>query len=140
MHSYIHVIAAVLPHLEKAPSPVFAVVTSQLAIVPLPRTPVYNGTKAAVHQMLLSIRAQLEQAKSPVKLVDVLPPSVASELHASHNQPDLPDDYKEMPMEDFMSELWAGFEAGQLDIPVGAARAQWDKIERPRIEEQRKAL
>jgi short-subunit dehydrogenase involved in D-alanine esterification of teichoic acids len=38
--AYIHVIAAVLPHLEQAPTPVLAVVSSQLAIVPLPRTPV----------------------------------------------------------------------------------------------------
>lgn len=132
--SYVHVIAAVLPHLEKAPSPLLAVVTSQLAIVPMPRTPVYNGTKAATHQALLGIRAQLQQAKSPVSIVDILPPSVATELHAKHNQPDLCEDYKEMPLEEFMDELWRGLDAGKLDIPVGAAKEQWDKVEKPRLE------
>jgi hypothetical protein len=43
-------------------------------------------------------------------------------------------------MDEFMDELWGDLEAGKVDIPIGAARGQFDLIERPRLEEQRKAL
>ena len=45
----IHLIAAFLPVLEKRSDPVLAVVSSSLALLPAPRTPVYNATKVRRH-------------------------------------------------------------------------------------------
>ena len=45
----IYLIAAFLPVLEKRSDPVLAVVSSSLALLPAPRTPVYNATKVRRH-------------------------------------------------------------------------------------------
>ncbi|KAF8301043.1 putative short-chain dehydrogenase/oxidoreductase [Clavulina sp. PMI_390] len=148
--AYIHLIAAFLPHLTKlgkTKSPWIGIVSSELAIVPMSRTPVYNGTKAAIHQAVLSIRRQLEKAGSPVSLVEVFPPitscacctnlyeEVATELHDVKNQPDLKGDTKPaMPLDEFTEELWQGLEEGKIDIPCGRAKDAWEKVDAPRQE------
>lgn len=85
----------------------------------------YNATKAALHQLILSIRLQFDEANSPVSIVEVYPPAVKTELHDKKNQPDLSDDYAGMELDDFMKEMWRGLEAGKLDIPCGSGKEQW---------------
>lgn len=136
--AYIRLIAAWLPYLTKlgpSKTPWLAVISSSLAIVPMARTPVYNGTKAALHQTVLSIRAQLSGNDSPVHLVEVYPPKVKTELHDLKHQPDLVAESKPaMEIDEFTDELFQGLEAGKLDIPCGRAKVEWEKVDVPRQE------
>lgn len=44
-------------------------------------SPVYNETKAGIHMFSLSLRTQLAQAGSQVRVVETVPPSVETDLH-----------------------------------------------------------
>lgn len=71
-------------------------VTSGLAYVPLPATPTYCATKAALHSFTDSLRVQL--ADSGVQVIELAPPAVRTALM---NQTDSP---QAMPLDDFLTE------------------------------------
>lgn len=55
-----------------------------------------------------------------VKVIELLPPAVQTELHDAKHQPDIKDGRSVgMPLDEFIDEAWAGFEAGKEQIPVG---------------------
>ncbi|WP_319456960.1 MULTISPECIES: SDR family oxidoreductase [unclassified Mycobacterium] len=87
---------AFLPLLIKNDDAVIMNVTSALAFVPLPITPTYNATKAALHSFSESLRVQL--ADSSVQVIEVAPPGVRTTLLGQQ------DDESSMPVEDFLSE------------------------------------
>jgi uncharacterized oxidoreductase len=74
----IRLTAAVLPHLKKQKHAAIINVTSGLGFVPLPVTPTYSATKAALHSYTLSLRVQL--AGTPVEVIEIIPPAVATDL------------------------------------------------------------
>lgn len=63
--------------------------TSGLALTPMMRVPNYCASKAAMHHFILSLRLQLQDSK--VKVVELIPPAVQTELHDAKHQPDLKD-------------------------------------------------
>ena len=67
-----------LPHLKSRPSAAIVNNTSGLAFVPLPISPVYCATKAALHSFTLSLRVQL--AHTGVKVFELAPPATDTEL------------------------------------------------------------
>jgi short-subunit dehydrogenase involved in D-alanine esterification of teichoic acids len=71
-------------------------VSSALAFVPLPVTPTYNATKAALHSFSESLRVQLTDAC--VQVIEVAPPGVRTTLLGQQ------DDENSMPLEDFLDE------------------------------------
>lgn len=71
-------------------------VSSALAFVPLPRTPTYNATKAALHSFTDSLRVQL--ADTAVQVIEMAPPGVRTTLLGQQ------DDEQAMPLEDFLTE------------------------------------
>ncbi|MGW1025732.1 SDR family oxidoreductase [Streptomyces sp. NPDC002577] len=73
-------------------------VTSALAFVPLPITPTYNATKAALHSFSESLRVQLTGADAGIQVVEVAPPGVRTTLL------DQQDDENAMPLDDFLTE------------------------------------
>ncbi|MGW1780255.1 SDR family oxidoreductase [Streptomyces sp. NPDC002143] len=73
-------------------------VTSALAFVPLPITPTYNATKAALHSFSESLRVQLAQAAAGVQVIEVAPPGVRTTLLGQQ------DDENSMPLDDFLTE------------------------------------
>lgn len=90
--------------------------TSGLALVPLPRCPTYCASKAALHSFAWSLRAQLQAASSAVRVVEIMPPAVRTELHAL--QPELVaagQAHFGMPLADFVDETWAGLERWDPD-------------------------
>jgi uncharacterized oxidoreductase len=88
---------AFLPHLVTQGDAVVLNVTSALAFVPLPVTPTYNATKAALHSFTESLRVQL--ADTPVQVIEVAPPPVRTTLMGQQ------DNEQSMPLDDFLSEV-----------------------------------
>jgi uncharacterized oxidoreductase len=72
-------------------------VSSGLAFVPLPLTPTYNATKAAIHSLTESLRVQL--ADSGVQVLELVPPAVRTALM---NQT---ESEQAMPLEQFLDEV-----------------------------------
>ncbi|MFI1485207.1 SDR family oxidoreductase [Streptomyces sp. NPDC020747] len=87
---------AFLPLLEDKKDAVVMNVTSALAFVPLPITPTYNATKAALHSFSESLRVQL--ADSDVQVIEVAPPGVRTTLLGQQ------DDENAMPLDEFLDE------------------------------------
>ncbi|MEU9266316.1 SDR family oxidoreductase [Streptomyces sp. NPDC048251] len=73
-------------------------VTSALAFVPLPVTPTYSATKAALHSFSESLRVQLSGADAGVQVIEVAPPGVRTTLLGQQ------DDENAMPLDDFLTE------------------------------------
>lgn len=92
---------AFLPLLVGTTDAVVMNVTSALAFVPLPATPTYNATKAALHSFSESLRVQLAGADSGVQVVEVAPPGVRTTLL------DQQDNENSMPLDDFLDETLA---------------------------------
>lgn len=103
----IRLIGALIDQLRSQPDSTIVTVSSGLAFTPLKVTPTYNATKAAIHMLSESIRLQL--ADTSVKVVELAPPSVATDLMPGHN-----DDPYAQPLDEFADEVLSLF-ASQLD-------------------------
>jgi len=89
---------AFLPLLVGKDDAVVVNVTSALAFVPLPITPTYNATKAALHSFSESLRIQLAGADAGVQVIEVVPPPVRTTLMGQQ------DNEQSMPLDDFLTE------------------------------------
>ncbi|KIX00316.1 glutamine-fructose-6-phosphate transaminase (isomerizing) [Rhinocladiella mackenziei CBS 650.93] len=79
-------------------------VTSALGLIPVPRCANYCASKAALHQFILCLRQQLK--KSNIKVVELLPPAVQTELHDEKHQPDLKNGRAMgMPLDEFTNQF-----------------------------------
>ncbi|KAF2773799.1 NAD(P)-binding protein [Teratosphaeria nubilosa] len=121
--SVMHLTKAFLPFLQKqAPKPTsIAFTTSGLALVPAIFCPGYCSTKAALHHMILVMRQQLKDANSNVKVIELFPPAVQTELHDAKNQPEFAGkaDSIGMPLDEFTDEAWEGLSSeGNEQVPV----------------------
>lgn len=94
----IRLIAAFIEHLSAQPDATILTVSSGLAFAPLAVTPTYNATKAAIHLLSESIRLQL--AESTVKVLELEPPSVATDL-----MPGQKNSSFAMPLDDFADQV-----------------------------------
>lgn len=146
--SPLHLVVHLLPHLASLGAPgtdkpaAIVLVTSGLALVPLPRCAGYCATKAAMHSLAWTLRAQLAApvadsdggttatATSHIKVIEIVPPAVQTELHSL--QPDLVAAGQGsigMPLKDFLEEAWAGLERGDDEIFIGAIRERFARVE-----------
>lgn len=74
-----------------------AYTTSSLGLVPKPEVSNYSATKAAMHSFIMGMREQIKG--SGVKVIEVLPPAVQTELHG-------PDGgHIGMPLKEFTDEV-----------------------------------
>ncbi|WP_371661398.1 SDR family oxidoreductase [Streptomyces sp. NBC_00280] len=89
---------AFLPQLLGKADAAVVNVTSALAFVPLPITPTYNATKAALHSFSESLRIQLAGADAGVQVIEVVPPAVRTTLLGQQ------DNEQSMPLDDFLTE------------------------------------
>lgn len=122
---------AFLPHLQKQPhQTALAYTTSQMALVPMLRSPGYGASKAALHHFILALRAQLREGPGDVRVVEVYPPAVQTELHDAKHQPDLKDGHLiGMPLAEFTEETWTALVEGKDQIAVGSAKEIYDAFE-----------
>ncbi|KWX68519.1 SDR family oxidoreductase [Mycobacterium sp. NAZ190054] len=94
----IRLLGAFLEHLQTRPDATFVTVSSGLAFVPLKVVPSYNASKAAVHMLTESLRLQL--ADTSITFLELVPPSVATDLLPGQRDSDIA-----MPVEDFVDEV-----------------------------------
>ncbi len=90
--------SALLPVLKQQESAAILNVTSGLAFTPLAMTAVYCSTKAALHSYTLSLRFLLRDSK--VKVIEVAPPYVQTELMGAQQQ----TDPRAMPLDAYITE------------------------------------
>jgi uncharacterized oxidoreductase len=99
----IRLLAAWTGFLQTRPGATFVTVSSGLASVPLPVTPTYNATKAAIHSLSESARVQF--AATGVQVIELVPPAVQTTLLGQQ------DDPSAMPLDDYLDETMALLEA-----------------------------
>ncbi|QWF77636.1 SDR family oxidoreductase [Amycolatopsis sp. CA-230715] len=94
----IRLIAAFIEHLRAQPDATILTVSSGLAFAPLKVTPSYNASKAAIHMLSESIRLQL--ADTSVRVVELLPPAVRTDLMPGQAESEFA-----MPLDEFVDEV-----------------------------------
>jgi short-subunit dehydrogenase involved in D-alanine esterification of teichoic acids len=120
-----HLCVTLVPHLNSKPNGgVIMNVSSVLGFSPVSLVnPVYNGTKAWVHFFTMNLRSQLRQAESKIKVVEIVPPTVSTELHRERKDPR--DNTKEhgnqaaLSVEEFMAEVKEGWESDRDTCAAG---------------------
>jgi short-subunit dehydrogenase involved in D-alanine esterification of teichoic acids len=112
--SPLHTITHFLPHLiSLSPRPTcIALVSSGLAMVPLPRCPNYCASKAALHSLAWSLRFQMQGKPETehVRVVEVLPPAVETELHPRQGLGQIG-----VPLDEYADDCWKALREGEED-------------------------
>jgi short-subunit dehydrogenase involved in D-alanine esterification of teichoic acids len=107
--------------------------TSALALVPMPRCPNYCASKAALHHFILVLRKQLKGSK--IKVIEIFPPAVQTELHDEKHQPDIKNGGSiGMPLDEFTDEAYQGLVDGLDQVAVGMSKMCFDAFENKRQE------
>ncbi|EON95665.1 putative short-chain dehydrogenases protein [Phaeoacremonium minimum UCRPA7] len=117
-----HLALGLLPHFRaREGGAVIVNVSSVLGFNPFSIiNPVYNGTKAWLHFWSMALRTQLEG--TGVRVVEIAPPTVATDLHREREDPD--DNKKEknaaaLSVDEFMEEVAEKWERGEDMITAG---------------------
>lgn len=127
----IRLIAEFVEHLQTRPDATILTVSSGLAFSPLRATPSYNASKAAIHMLTESLRLQL--AGTSVRLQELAPPAVRTELLPGHQE-----SAHAMPLDEFADEVVSLLESDPEAREVlvervkflryGEARGDYDQV------------
>lgn len=112
----IRMVKQFLPHLKKQDTAAILNVSSGLAFVPLPMSPVYCATKAGLHSYTLSLRVQLK--KTRVNVFELAPPATQTELLGDFPAEDMKG-VTIMKVEDMVKAAVRGLENDTLEIRPG---------------------
>jgi len=105
-----------LPHLKTRKGALIVNVSSGLAFVPFPASPVYCATKAAIHSFTQSLRVQLDG--TGVTVIELAPPAVETRLLRGEFAEEMKGQ-KGMDVKALAERAIAGIEAGKLEIRPG---------------------
>jgi uncharacterized oxidoreductase len=109
---------AFLPLLKVKENAATVTVSSGLAFVPLPISPVYCASKAALHSYTLSLREQLKN--TTVKVFELAPPATDTALLSNFDEEDMKGSTP-MPLEDMVGAFLKGFSKDKYEICPGQA-------------------
>ncbi len=112
----VRMVQAFLPHLRTRKDALVVNVSSGLAFVPMPISPIYCATKAAIHSFSQSLRAQL--AGTSVSVVELAPPGTETPLFRGEFEQEL-QGQKAMSAQVLVAKAIRGIEAGKLEIRPG---------------------
>jgi uncharacterized oxidoreductase len=115
----LRLIHAFLPGLLARPAATVMTVSSGLAYVPLPATPTYNATKAAVHSFTESLRVQL--TRTNVQVIELVPPATRTTL-MNQQSSDVA-----MPLDDLLDEVMTLIEAEPEAEQIVVERVKWQR-------------
>jgi uncharacterized oxidoreductase len=113
----IHLSGMLIPHLKGQAQSAIVNISSGLAFTPLAVVPVYCATKAAIHSLSLSIRFQLRDTS--VRVFEVAPPTVPTELSGRPNRPQDPE--HTMSVEAVAKGILNAMEQDQYEVALGPA-------------------
>jgi uncharacterized oxidoreductase len=105
-----------LPHLKSRPGALIVNVSSGLAFIPMPISPIYCATKAAIHSFTQSLRVQLRA--TGITVIELAPPGVETPLFRGEFAEEMKGQ-KGMDVKVFVRKAIAGIEAGKLEIRPG---------------------
>ena len=114
----VRMVQAFLPHLKTREGALIVNVSSGLAFIPLPISPVYCATKAAIHSFTQSLRLQL--ADTSVTVVELAPPGTETPLFRDEFQKEM-GNQKAMSVKTLARRAIAGIEGGKLENRPGLA-------------------
>ncbi|KAF8866888.1 NAD(P)-binding protein [Acephala macrosclerotiorum] len=115
-----------LPHFKSKPHATIIDVSSILGFLPTSViNPVYNGTKAWLHFFTMNLRQQLGESDDGgenIKVVEIAPPTVSTDLHREREDPD--DNKKEknknaLSVDEFMEDVSKGLQGDKETIGAG---------------------
>ncbi len=113
----IRMVKQFLPHLKKQPAPAIVNVTSGLAFVPFPISPVYSAAKSGLHFFTLALRVQME--KTNLKIFELAPPATDTALFSGDfDEIDL-GSVKSMTVVKLVQSAIKGMENDVLEIRPG---------------------
>jgi uncharacterized oxidoreductase len=105
-----------LPHLMTREGALIVNVSSGLAFIPFPVSPVYCATKAAIHSFTQSLRVQLDG--TGVTVIELAPPAVETPLLRGEFAQEMKRE-KGMDVKILAKHAIAGIESGKLEIRPG---------------------
>jgi uncharacterized oxidoreductase len=114
----IRMVKQFLPHLKTKSQAAIMNVSSGLAFVPMPISPVYCATKAGLHSFTESLRVQLRNTK--VKVFELAPPATQTELLGAFNSEDMKG-VSIMKVEDMVRDAVKGIQTDRFEIRPGQA-------------------
>ncbi|GKZ85524.1 hypothetical protein AnigIFM56816_011492 [Aspergillus niger] len=133
--SYVALTKEFLPFFQsKKDTPTsFIYTSSNLALVPILRCSNYCASKAALHHWILCLREQLKETN--IRVIEVFPPIVETELHDPKHQPDMAETVKGrfgIPVGQFTKEAMEKLFTGSDQIPVGLSNIAFNTWEQQR--------
>lgn len=112
----IRMVKKFLPFLKEKKSAAIMNVSSGLAFVPLPISPVYCSTKAGLHSYTQSLRVQLKHTN--VKVFELAPPATQTELLGDFMSADMKD-ISVMKVDEMVACAVKGMQKDQFEIRPG---------------------
>lgn len=125
----LHLAVGLLAHFKTKPAACIINISSALGFLPFSIiNPVYNGTKAWLHSWSMALRVQLKDTK--IKVIEIAPPQVATDLHREREDPD--DNKKDkspssMNVDEFMAEVAKKLERGDETFAAGMGQGLVDQ-------------
>lgn len=110
-----HLSALVLEHFQRRDAPAILNISSGLAFVPAIFAPVYAATKAAIHSLSMSLRAEFEPLG--INVIEIAPPAVDTDLGGVGIHTD------GAPVDAFVDAVMARVAAGEVEVGYGSSEA-----------------
>ena len=114
----IRMVKQFLPQLKAQPNAAIVNVSSGLAFVPFPISPVYSATKAGIHAFTKTLRVQLRDTK--ILVFELAPPSTQTALQNAFSATDVKAS-SNMTVETLVKKAIAGLTRDHLEIRPGSS-------------------
>ena len=116
----IRMVQAFLPHLKQMDAPAILNVTSGLALVPFPISPIYGATKSGLRSYTKSLRVQMKHTK--IKVFELIAPGAKTPLNDKFLDMDGFDPKQLMEPEKIIDATIKGLKNDKYEIYPGIAR------------------
>lgn len=113
----IRLVSAFLPLLRRQPSAAIVNVTSGIAFLPMPPSPVYSAAKAGLHAWTMTLRMQLQGTN--IRVFEVAPPLTATPLGTDTFHPEVTKGIPVMAVERMVTIALKGIDQGKFEIRPG---------------------
>ena len=112
----VQMVQAFLPGLKARPDALIVNVSSGLAFVPFPLSPMYSAAKAGLHAYTRCLRAQL--ARTNVRVVELAPPGTETPLFRGEFEKEMKAQ-KGMNVQALVTKAISGIESGKTEVRPG---------------------